>query len=104
MSARNRYKIFFVKYMVDGVILVHGMIAQCLVVGPNIVGIACVIILHHNMAETIVRSTDRRILRLKSVMRIHAPVSLNIRMIFTMIVCPSYVLNFPIFYSKRGMG
>ena len=61
--------------MVDGVILVHGMIAQCLVVGPNIVGIACVIILHHNMAETIVQSTDRRILRLKSVMRIHAPVS-----------------------------
>ena len=61
--------------MVDGVILVHGMIAQCLVLGPNIVGIACVIILKHNMAETIVRSMDPLIPRLKNAMRIHALVS-----------------------------
>ena len=61
--------------MVDGVILVHGMIAQWLVVGPNMVGIAGVIILHHNMAETIVRSMDLLIPRLKNAMRIHALVS-----------------------------
>ena len=61
--------------MVAGVILVHGMIAPFLVVGPSIVGIACVIVLHHNMAETIVRSMDPLIPRLKNAMRIHALVS-----------------------------
>ena len=61
--------------MVAGVLLVHGTIALFLVVGQNIVGIAYVIVLHHNMVETIVRLTDPQILRLKCVMRIHAPVS-----------------------------
>ena len=56
-------------------ILVHGMIAPFRVVGPSIVGIACVIVLHHNMAETIVRSMDLLIPRLKNAMRIHALVS-----------------------------
>merc|ERR1712110_1141465 len=50
-----------------------GMIVQFLVVGPNTVGIVSVIILYQNMAETIVRLMDQLILRLKSVMRIHAP-------------------------------
>ena len=59
----------------DGVILGLGMIAQFLVVGPNTVGIVSVIVLYQNMAETIVRLMDPLILRLKSVMRIHAPVS-----------------------------
>ena len=61
--------------MVAGVLLVHGTIALFLVVGQNIVGIAYVIVLHHNMVEMIVRLTDPQILRLKCVMRIHAPVS-----------------------------
>ena len=61
--------------MVAGVILVHGTIALFLVVGQNIVGIAYVIVLHHNMVEMIVRLTDPQIPRLKCVMRIHAPVS-----------------------------
>ena len=61
--------------MGDGVILVHGMIAQFHVVGPNTVGIVYVIILHQSMVGTIVQLTDQRTLRLKSVMRIHAPVS-----------------------------
>ena len=61
--------------MVAGVILVHGMIAPFLVVGPSIIGTACVIVLHHNMAETIVRSMDLLIPRLKNAMRIHALVS-----------------------------
>ena len=61
--------------MVAGVILVHGMIAPFLVVGPSIIDIACVIVLHHNMAETIARSMDHLILRLKNAMRIHALVS-----------------------------
>ena len=61
--------------MVAGVILVHGRIALFLVVGQNIAGIACVIVLRHNMVETIVRLTDPQILRQKCVMRIHAPVS-----------------------------
>ena len=56
-------------------LLVHGTIALFLVVGQNIVGIAYVIVLHHNMVETIVRLTDPQILRLKCVMRIHALVS-----------------------------
>jgi hypothetical protein len=49
------------------------MIVQFLVVGPNTVGIVSVIVLYQNMAETIVRLMDQLILRLKSVMRIHAP-------------------------------
>ena len=61
--------------MVTGVLLVHGTIVRFLVVGQNIVGIAYVIVLHHNMVETIVRLTGPQILRLKCVMRIHAPVS-----------------------------
>ena len=61
--------------MVAGVLLVHGTIALFLVVGQNIVGIARVIVLHHNMAETIVRSMDPLIPRLKNAMRIHALVS-----------------------------
>ena len=61
--------------MGDGVILAHGMIAQFHVVGLNTVGIACVIVLRQNMAEMIVHLTDPLILRLKSVMRIHVPVS-----------------------------
>ena len=61
--------------MVDGVILVHGMIAQFLVVGQNTVGIGCVIVLHRHMVEMIVQLTVQLTLRLKSVMRIHAPVS-----------------------------
>ena len=61
--------------MVDGVILVHGMIAQFLVVGQNTVGIECVIVLHQHMVEMIVQLTVQLTLRLKSVMRIHAPVS-----------------------------
>ena len=61
--------------MVDGVILVHGMIAQFLVVGQNTVGIGCVIVLHRHMVEMIVQLTDQLTLRLKIAMRIHAPVS-----------------------------
>ena len=61
--------------MVAGVLLVHGTIALFLVVGQNIVGIAYVIVLHHNMVETIVRLTDPLKLRLKSAMRIHVRVS-----------------------------
>ena len=61
--------------MVAGVILVHGMIAQFLVVGQNTVGIGCVIVLHRHMVEMIVQLTVQLTLRLKSVMIIHAPVS-----------------------------
>ena len=61
--------------MEDGAILVYGMIAQFLVEALNIVGIAFAIVLYQNMVETIVRLTDPQILRLKCVMRIHAPVS-----------------------------
>ena len=61
--------------MVGGVISVHGTIAQSLVEALNIVGIECVIVPHQHMVETIVRLTDPLILRLKSAMRIHAPVS-----------------------------
>ena len=61
--------------MVVGVLLVHGTTALFLVVGQNIVGIAYVIVPHQHMVETIVRLTDPLILRLKSAMRIHAPVS-----------------------------
>ena len=61
--------------MADGVISVHGTIAQSLVEALNIVGIAFAIVLYQNMVETIVRLTDPLILRLKSAMRIHAQVS-----------------------------
>ena len=61
--------------MVDGVISVHGMLARFLVVGQNTVGIECVIVLHQHMVEMIVQLMDQLTLRLKSVMRIHAPVS-----------------------------
>ena len=61
--------------MEDGVILVYGMIAQFLVEALNIVGIEYVIVPHQHMVETIVRLTDPLIPRLKSAMRIHAPVS-----------------------------
>ena len=61
--------------MADGVISVHGTIAQSLVEALNIVGIEYVIVPHQHMEETIVRLTDPQILRLKCVMRIHAPVS-----------------------------
>ena len=61
--------------MGDGVILVHGMIAQYLVVGQNVVGIGCVIVRHQRMVETTVQLTDPLIQRLKSAMRIHAQVS-----------------------------
>ena len=90
--------------MVDGVILVHGMIAQFLVVAPNTVGIVHVIILHQNMVGTTVQLTDPLILRLKSVMRIHAPVSLHLKTIVTMIVCPPMLPHFPMLYSKWWMG
>ena len=66
---------YALQLMGDGVILAHGMIAQFHVVGPNTVDIVSVIVLYQNMAETIVRLMDQLILRLKSVMRIHAPVS-----------------------------
>ena len=87
-----------------GVILVHGMIAQFLVVAPNTVGIVHVIILHQNMVGTTVHLTDPLILRLKSVMRIHAPVSLHLKTIVTMIVCPPMLPHFPMLYSKWWMG
>ena len=90
--------------MGDGVILVHGMIAQFLVVAPNTVGIVHVIILHQNMVVTTVHLTDPLILRLKSVMRIHAPVSLHLKTIVTMIVCPPMLPHFPMLYSKWWMG
>ena len=90
--------------MVAGVILVHGMIAQFLVVAPNTVGIEHVIILHQNMVVTTVHLTDPLILRLKSVMRIHAPVSLHLKTIVTMIVCPPMLPHFPMLYSKWGLG
>ena len=51
------------------------MIAQFLVEALNIVDIAFAIVLYQNMVEMIVRLTDPLILRLKSAMRIHAPVS-----------------------------
>jgi len=59
--------------MADGVISVHGTIAQSLVEVLNIVGIEYVIVPHQHMVETIVRLTVPLIPRLKSVMRIHAP-------------------------------
>ena len=85
-------------------ILGLGMIAQFLVVAPNTVGIVHVIILHQNMVGTTVHLTDPLILRLKSVMRIHAPVSLHLKTIVTMIVCPPMLPYFPMLYSKWGMG
>ena len=87
-----------------GVISVHGMIAQFLAVAPNTVGIVHVILLHQNMVVTTVHLTDPLILRLKSVMRIHAPVSLHLKTIVTMIVCPPMLPHFPMLYSKWGMG
>ena len=66
---------YALQLMGDGVFSAHGMIAQFLVVAPNTVGIVYVIILHQNMVGTTVHLTDPLILRLKSVMRIHAPVS-----------------------------
>ena len=56
-------------------ISVHGTIAQSLVEALNIVGIEYVIVPHQRMVETIVRLMDPLIPRLKSAMRIHAPVS-----------------------------
>ena len=61
--------------MADGVISVHGTIAQSLVEALNIVGIEYVIVPHQHMVETIVRLMDPLIPRLKSAMRIHAQVS-----------------------------
>ena len=61
--------------MADGVISVHGTIAQSLVEVLNIVGIGYVIVPHQHMVEMIVWLTDPLILRLKSAMRIHAQVS-----------------------------
>ena len=79
--------------MVAGVLLVHGTIALFLVVGQNIVGIAYVIVLHHNMVETIVRLTDPQILRLKCVMRIHAPVSSKFLMYYYQMFVYNCCLN-----------
>ena len=60
--------------MVAGENLVHGMIAQYLVVVQNTVDYVHVIILPRNMGVMIARLTDPLIPRQKDAMKIHAQV------------------------------
>ena len=60
--------------MVDGEILIHGMIVRCLVEVQNTVDPVHVIVLLLSMVEMIVQLTDHLIQKPKDAMKIHVQV------------------------------